>query len=280
VEAVLGDPVAAVRAAAARAAAQLSPGDAAPLLRRALADPDLWVRYYAARAIGSVGLPDAGDLLAAAATSDAAVPVRIAAAQALAGLEGGPPETLVALANDEVPDVAQAALQGLGEVEGDEAAAALRAALASGDPVRQGAALAGLDGAALAALEGEVEELARTAAEPGVRESAVRALLAGGSERAMSVVCALAGDPARRDGCLRALAAVPGALLPALASVLRDCPEELRLVAVDALSRRGGDEAYRLLARALDDASPAVRGAAAYALGRADLRAALADEHP
>jgi HEAT repeat protein len=264
------------RAAAARAAARLAPAEAAALLPAALADGDLWVRYYAARSAGALALGAVAPALAELALRDPAVPVRIAAVEALAAAGAGDAlPVLVSLADAPEPDLSLAALAALGRTAHPEALRALRGALASDDPDLQRPALDALAAEAAAALAAEVAGAARATRDGGVADAAVFALARAGSADAARHLCALAAEPALRERCVQVLAALPEARLDVIAEELREGDEAAREGILGALAHRPGP-GERLAAAALDDPYPAVRRAAAQALTRLDLRAAAA----
>jgi HEAT repeat protein len=266
------------RAAAARALARLEPAAAAALLPAALADPDLWVRYYAARSAGTLGLADLGPALAGLARGDAAVPVRIAALQAL-GTAGAAEAvaTAAALAEDGEPEVRLAALAVLGGSAEPEALGALGAALRGDDAEAQRAALDALEGEAAAALAGEAAGAARATRDPETARAAAFALLRAASPEAVRLLCGLAAEPALRDPCVEVLARLPAERLGLLADALRETDAAGREAALAALAHMRGGAAARLAASLVDDPSPGVRRAAEHALCRLDLRAAAVD---
>jgi len=67
---------------------------------------------------------------------------------------------------------------------------------------------------------------------------------------------------------LRVLSALPAAAVPALALALTSPRVSTRVLAVDALARMRSAAATAHVTAALDDADPAVRGAAVFAFGR------------
>lgn len=263
-----------VRAAAARALGRVSPAEGAALLEVALGDRDLWVRYYAARSAAALSLPDLAAPLCGLAAHDPAVPVRIAAIQALGRLRA--PEAVSALAplaGHADPEVSGAALAALGGIEHADALPPLAATLRSGDAERQRIVLEALSEGSAARLREEVAHAARTAGDPGVVRAAASALLRAGSPEAVIALCRMAADPLRCDPCIEVLSGAGERALPQLGEGLRTEREEIRGAIVSALGRMRHPAAQRLLAAALEDPAPAVRGAAAHALGRWDLRA-------
>jgi HEAT repeat protein len=277
---VLDGDTPACRAAAARAAGRLPPDEAAPLLAGALDDADLWVRYYAARAAAAAGAAELGAALAERARRDPAVPVRIAALQALAELGGAPAfPALAELAYDPEPEVRTAALAALGRAEGPDALRALRTALHADDAEARRTVVESVDGAAAAALAADLAGVARAERDPVLARGAVFALLRAASPGAVHLLATLAAEPALRGACVEALARLPGDRLELLGPELRGESEEVREVILAALGHARGPAAERLAAGALDDPSPAVRRAAELALARLDLRAAAGGGH-
>lgn len=267
----------AARAAAARALARLAPSEAAALLAEALSDADLWVRYYAARSAASLRLPPLSGRLEAMALRDPAVPVRIAAIEAL-GAIGAPSilPALCALADDADPELRLSALAALGRIEHPAALRVLAGALAADDPAVQRGAIDSLSRASAAALADEVARTARATWDAGVARAAARALLRAATAEAARALCALAAEPPLRDLAVQMLAALPDELRDVLGGELSTGDEASREAILAALAhgRIGGAE--RLAATALDDPSPLVRRAAAHTLCRLDLRATLA----
>jgi HEAT repeat protein len=260
------------RAAAARALARLEPGDAAPLLPGALADPDLWVRYYAARSAGAARLAELAPALVEVARQDPAVPVRIAAVQALG--EVGSAASAAALADDPEPEVRLAVLAVLAGTADEEALRVLRPALAADDETVRRAVLEGLGPEAAGALGDEVAAAARAARDPATARAAAYALLRAGSPESQRRLCALAAEPALRDTCVEVLARTPAGGMELLAGALREGDAAAREAILAALPHLAAPAAARLAAAVLDDPAPTVRRAAALALSRLDLRTA------
>jgi HEAT repeat protein len=138
------DPSAAVRRAAVRALARLGPGEAAGWLRLALADEDATVRGAAAAARAVSPDPDAASDLERLLT-DEDVSVRAAAVRALGELARRAPAQgadaawaafgpLLGRALADAAPVVIAAIDACREVAGEEAVAAVRAALSHPDP--------------------------------------------------------------------------------------------------------------------------------------------------
>lgn len=265
------------RAAAARALARLASADADPLLTNAFEDADLWVRYYAARSCGSIRGETCTDALESLALRDPAVPVRIAALQALgdAGASNAV-RTAIALAEDGEPEVRQAALGVLGTSDGPAAIPPLSAALGSDDTGEVRATLDALAPATADALAEEIAAAARDAHDPAAVEAAASALVRAGTPQAVHLLAGLAADPKLRERCVQALARLPMDRLALLGDVLSKGGEASREAVLSALAHSPAAGAERLAAGALEDPSPRVRRAAAQALERLDLRTAAA----
>jgi HEAT repeat protein len=264
------------RAAAARALGRLDASESSPLLAIALADADLWVRYYAARSAAASGAAALDAALAERGLHDPAVPVRIAALQALMEV-GGPLAllTLAALVDDPEPEIRLAMLEALGGSGHPDAVHALGAAVAAGDAETRRAVLLSLGGEAAAALAPELAALARAERDAEVARGAVFALLRAGTVDAARRLCRLAAEPALRGACVEALARLPVDRLDVLAGELHAGGEAVAEAILAAVAHMRGPAAERLAAGALDHPSPAVRRAAEQALSRLDLRAAV-----
>ncbi|HEU4562604.1 MAG TPA: HEAT repeat domain-containing protein [Longimicrobium sp.] len=274
---VLASGTGTARAAAARALAQVGPRDAAELLPGALADTDLWVRYYAARSAGSLGTASLVPRIAELALRDPAVPVRIAAAEALGAIATAEAvAALAAVAEDTDPELRLAALGALARAGGQAALPVLRAALAADDPGARQRVIDALGPQAAQALAAELAAVARETRDEDVATAAVFALLRGGTAETVHLLCRLAAEPRLRGCCVQALARVPDPLLEVLAEELGEGDEAAREAVASALAHVPHARAERIAAMALGAASPAVRRSAELALARLDLRATVA----
>ena len=267
----------AVRAAAARALAHGEPRDAIARLTSACGDADPWVRYYGARSLGHVGRhspAEATRMLVALATHDPVPPVRIAALDALAALgDVTEANALRAIAEDPDPAVAAPAIAALGAARDRETLEPLLAALAHEDRVRRLAALDALARRGDADAVSAVAALARRSTDPEERTRALDVLAATDDERAVAALVDVARDPRRSGAVVATLATLPEARVAWLRGALGDGDVHVRCAVIEALGRMRHRAASALLAETLRDPHPGVHAAAAYALGRADLRA-------
>lgn len=276
-ETVSSDSDATVRGAAARALGRSATEDSLTALVLAARDPNVWVRYYAVRSLANRRSTHADVLatLAERATLDNAAPVRIAALEALGALGG---ETMIPvvipLTRDQETEVACAAIATLGYCSPEMTSAVLLDALSNDDPRRQRAALdaLGLHGAqAGEASVRAVRDIARQTRDDEVRRHAIRTLGFMGTEAAIEALVALGGDGRLRRPVVAALAGLNAGQTAPLRRVLADGDDAARGLVVDALARMKHPPAGPILMSALADRAPAVRLAAARAIGRLDL---------
>lgn len=263
-----------VRAAAARGLAQQNNPAGLGLLRRALADPDLWVRYHAARAAARQPDPSLVEALTRLAAEDPVPPVRIAATETLGSMRtSDAAPTLCRLTRSDEPEIAQAAVEALGRVSGEGVVAALTQALeAESLPLRL-TALRALGRQRAGAAVPHIRELAAGALDAPIHEAALDALGRIGGSEAIDALIEVCGDRRVSNAAVAALARVEPEHVDAVARGLSHRDAQVRRRVVDALSRRRDGRAASLLAVALEDEAPAVRVAAAQALGRLDMRA-------
>jgi HEAT repeat protein len=269
------------RAGATQALGRIEGARAEQLLVAALEDRDPWVRFFAARAAGQRRLADATAALTAMTDRDAAYHVRLGAVEALGRI--GTPEAIRCLAKlveGKDRELAHSALRAFGLTNTPDAVPVLEAALRHDNPEDRAAAaeaIAARDGA------GAIDALRwAAAADPiaSVWEAAVDGLGAVAARRtaespgAIDALIAVSIDPRRRDACIRALAAMPAALIDQVAAGLESPRVDARCVVVTALGRVSHPRASHWLRTALDDAAPVVRAAAAAALGRLGSRGA------
>lgn len=268
-KAALGDDTPKVRAAAVQALAHVDAAAARPLLVSALGDTDAWVRYYAARSLGALRDASALGILSEVAHGDRAVHVRIAALEAIGAANGpGAAEVLLPFADDERPDLAAAALRGLGRVSDERAGTALASGLRSPDTARRTAAVAGLRAQATPQA---VEALAWTAgadADAAVSGAAMDALADIGrragdaGDAAVRALVTLSADPGRRDGAVTALGGLPYTRIPIVASGLSHAQHDVRCATIAALGQMRHPDASTAIRSALADADARVRVAA------------------
>ncbi|HMC77095.1 MAG TPA: HEAT repeat domain-containing protein [Vicinamibacterales bacterium] len=269
-----------IRAAAAQALARIDGAPVHDALLAATRDGDGWVRYYAARALGERGDERAVPRLAELAAENGPMHVRIAALEAVGAIDGpAAPGILLPHTDGPVPELAAAALRGLGRLSGhDGAAAALRAALRSDDPERRLAAVTALTGHAETTSVEALQWTAGADHDSRVAEAAVAALGtlarradAAGDAGAAALVALTAEQP-RRDAAIAALASLPPARVDRVAAGLADPRPAVRQSIIAALGRLKHPAASAAIRAALADGDPAVREAAVTALDRLGAR--------
>lgn len=267
------------RSAAAHALAYIVEPRTTDALRSALHDPDAWVRYFAATSLGRRRDVEAFDDLAAAARSDRARPVRVAAVEAIGTING---ERTVELLSELIAvddsDLATAALRALGATDAEAAVPVLCAALRSSEARRRIAAAEAL--ACAVTIDG-VEALAWTAcadADENVSAAAIAALGSIAScrpafaEAALHALVDVAGDANARPHAVAALLRAPASAIPGLGDVLLWEESSARLTAVEVLGRMARPAASAYLVQALEDPDGAVRQRAVTALSRLGTR--------
>jgi HEAT repeat protein len=230
----------------------------------------LWVRYYAARSFGEH--VDGADIpeLAARAEQDPAVPVRIAAIDALGarGL-GTATASLLRCAADAEPEVATAALRALGRLRSPEALDSLRGAGRAVEPERRRAAVDGLGAHGSSEAITQLEWIAAADTDASIADRAVGALAdiaaAGGpaATDAIDSLLELCAVPDRRHAATAGLGGLPPGTIPRVARGLRHADPTVRRRTVDVLARFRSPEATRELGTAFGDADAGVRETAA-----------------
>ena len=262
-----------VRAAAAAALAHVEEAESVPYLVGALEDEDAWVRYYAARALGQRGALESVDALAGVAQADRLNHVRIAALEALGRIGGERAAAFAApFVESDDTDVGRAALVALGNIAHPDALPPLVNALRSTDAdLRASAATALGERGGTDALE-QLQRLAATDAEPAVFEAAIVALKRLATSEAITSLVALTADSARREAASAALAEVPDARIEDVARGLSHHSVEVRRAMVEVMARMKRQRASVLLRVALDDADASVRLAAADALRKSSVK--------
>lgn len=266
------------RAAAAQALGQLNDHGAVSLLLDATSDEDVWVRYFAVRALAKHGGQAAIDRLAQLSAADAAMPVRLAAIEALGAMtEPAVLDVLLARVHEDEPELCVAAVVALGGLDAERAVQTLLAAVRSDDPRRRLAAVKGL---ARRGDPARIEALRWTAIadpDPAVAAEAIQALATiaqtrdGAADDAIAALLALTVEPRCRESVLSALAHVRHRI-PAVASGLRVSDPDVRVATVEALSRLHHGDASAAIRSALEDEAAAVRVAAVVALHRLGAR--------
>ncbi|MEN9938302.1 MAG: hypothetical protein RLZZ387_4881 [Chloroflexota bacterium] len=265
--AALGDATPAVRAAAARALAHAPLPDALPLLLSALADSDRWTRYYAAQALGRHQAGAAEQALARVIEEDQAVPVRLAAVEALGRIgERGAVATIARQAAADNTELAGAALHALGAIGGPEARRALHAALGARDTARRAAAAEALGHSGDPADIPLLRQVAEGDRASEVRAAAVAGL--GATDAGAPALVTLAADPALRQAAVAALVAGGERWIETVAGGLRHPSAAVRRAMVEVLARIRRPTASAQVRAALADSDPAVRAAAEAALQR------------
>lgn len=217
--------------------------------RALLAQPELAVfdRVMAAGAL-QLGGSDEGDAVLSDAVGSPFELQRRAAASAL--LDSGDERILAIAAEPEADKLRNAVLQALRTSPRRDAIDLLRGAILAED---LGIQVSALDAAAIArvtALLPEIETLARTAAEPHVKQYAVFALAALGSEHAPEFVHELTESPlaGQREVGAACLGFLPGeAVRPALERLTRDPEPGIQIAAWASMSRLGFDGARAAL---------------------------------
>jgi len=275
----LGDPSARVRGAAAQAFAHTSLAEAHDPLVTALGDPDGWVRYYAVRSLARLLDGAVVARLGSLASDDPAIHVRIAALEAIGSI-GGPValETLLRHAADPEADIAAAALRGLGALRETRAAAALKSALRAEDSARRLAAVVGWQSFGTADGVDALQWTAAADPDAAVAAAAIEALgsLAArdGDDAARAVVALVTSliEPRTRELAAAVLSRLPGPRIPAVADGLRHAHPAVRAGVVDVLARMRHPEASLAIRSALDDADAGVREAAVTALDQLAVR--------
>ena len=260
------------RAAAAHAMRLLDDPRTGVALHAALNDPDVWVRYYAAESLGEARFgSDAAEDLARLARRDPATHVRIAAITALGAMHGVlGAKVATELIDDADDDLAIAAINVLGAVHRHDAHEWLTRASRSTRPAVRLAALRAL---AERPTPDSVEVLswaARLDDDPALAPEAIDALrrIAATADHPLSQRAAvhalreLAAEGIQRRTVIGAIARLPEALVPEVASGLSAARVATRVVTAEALAAMRHSRASSELSRALRDEDPAVRAAA------------------
>jgi HEAT repeat protein len=266
------------RAAAAHALRLLDDPRASVSLQRALQDPDVWVRYYAATSLGDARFGSAAaDDLAGLARHDRATHVRIAALTALGAMHGVLGAKVAAeLMDDADEDLAIAAVNVLGAVRRHDAHEWLTRASRSVRPAIQ---LAAIRAFAERPHPESVEVLSWAAHlddNPELPAAAINALrrIAGDAEHpvaqsaAVSALRELAAEGTQRTDVIAAIARLPEALVPEVASGLSAMRVATRIATADALAAMRHPRASGELSRALRDEDATVRAAAVSGFAR------------
>ncbi len=258
-----------VRASAVSAIAHVESPEVEPLLTSALSDEDSWVRYFAARALGGRKSSASVDMLERVVQTDTSTHVRIAALEALGQIGG---ERAAAIAATFVEsgdsDLANAALVALANIAHPSATEPLVKTLRSQQPDRRRQAAMALGQQGNPEIVEHLERLAADDPEPSVYEAAMVALSKLATPEAISALISLTQDPRRHDAACDALANVPDSLLDQIARGLAHPSAEVRRAIVGVLARMKRRQASELLRNALGDPDASVRLAAADAVGK------------
>jgi HEAT repeat protein len=268
--AAIASDTAPVRAAAARALANVGVFDARPMLRNALEDRDVWVRYHAAKSLATLKRLDDDTLntLTRLVREDAAQQVRIAAVEAVATAKTADIISFLAeAASSEAAELAQAAVTALGSMREVPTLPYLLAALASSVTETRLVAVAALGASGLPA---SVEHLWRLTNDdnPNLAAAAIEALGNLDCEEAVSELVEFSRLPRWRESCIRLLSGTAPARLGVLARGLQHPDVDVRRSVVEALTRSRHSSAWQILRSALSDAEACVRYAAMTALAQ------------
>lgn len=275
-DALARDASATVRAAAARGVAQIPGESSLRALLAACGDPDMWVRYYAARGLARTGGTSAtvAEMLGRLALHDASPPIRIAAIEAMSPFrQTGVVSLLEQLTRDPEPEVAEAALRGLGVFPASSTRHVLAHEIRAEDPVRRAAALAAIARQRSEEWIPQLRELAQSG-DVATRDACIAALRDIGSGAAIATLVQLAESMQLRPAVLTALGMLDAAQVDFLGDALAYEKEGIRCMVVEALGRIKHPAGTSLLVGALDDPAPSVRLAATQALSRMDVRGA------
>lgn len=260
------------RAAAAHAMRLLDDPRTGVALQTALNDPDVWVRYYAAASLGEARFGSAAaEDLARLARRDPATHVRIAAMTALGAMHGVLGARVSAeLMDDPDDDLAIAAVNVLGALPRHDAHEWLTRASRSTRPAVRLAAIRALAERPNADSVEILSWAARLDDDPALAPEAIDALrrIAATAEHPLAQRAAvhalreLAAEGIQRPTVIGALARLPEALVPEVASGLSAVRVATRVATAEALAAMRHSRASSELSRALRDEDPAVRAAA------------------
>jgi HEAT repeat protein len=249
----------------------------AEALHSAHHDSDPWVRYYACQSQGRLRVAEAVPELIES-LSDSAPQVRMAAVEALAAVPGeAAGRALVEAARSVNHDLRRAALLGIGSRKDVALRPSLTAALESSDPALRLVATSGI--AELPGAENELEKLAATDPDAGVRHAAIELLASRQDEPSTSaLIRVLHRDPSAK-AVYAALARHLASRLPTLQAALAQAGDVVARALVSVLAHDGSRAARAALDAAFESSNVAARRAAARALSVAlddSARASLA----
>jgi HEAT repeat protein len=257
-----------VREAAAHSLANMHDPAALPVLRDMLSDRSQWVRTFAVRALGDQDCREALDVISRLATEDPAIPVRIAAIEAL-GRIGGQEKVgfLAEKARDEDQNVARAALLALGSIGGPDSLAIILSAIKTPDQATRVDAVKALQShggpRAVEALQAAAMDT-----DPLVSRAAAHALAGLDTEEAVYCLLQLTAEQRCREACLEALAKVGRQRVQWVARGLRHPEVRVRLAILEVLAGIKDPEATSHLLKSLHDPAEPVRMAALSWLNR------------
>ncbi|MCC7424444.1 MAG: HEAT repeat domain-containing protein [Planctomycetaceae bacterium] len=272
----LADRSSSVRKAAARGLAHLSSAAVCSPLLGAVLDPDPWVRYEVVRSLGIRRALEAREVFLQLAVNDPAIPVRIAAIEGLLTTADSTLEPqLLEWAQSPDPDIAQAAIRGLGRFHSPNALRILLSSIESAHVATRRNAIHAL---AASGQTGAVDALSRLAAadpERPIRHAALSALAEVPNPQAVSALIAALERPDLRTPAIDALIRLPENRIGELSAGLRHSSVDVRRSVVSALERVSSATAAELLQTATCDPARIVRMAALRAIGRHSLSARL-----
>ncbi len=258
-----------VRAAAARALADIEDEAAVTYLCQALQDPEAWVRYFAARSLSQHHQAPCGHQLIQLAQYDEAEQVRIAAVETLGVLGEVAAITvlkrLTQLASDEL---AIAALLALGKIQQPAALPPLITALHSPVPARGLAAIQALGQHRNVEAVTALQEIALIQGDLPRAEAAIAALRQIATPEAIAAIITVAAHPTKRSVCIKALSQLDESQMEWLAKGLTSEQIAVRAATVETLVRLNHPQAFAYLLAALSDPEASVRLAVVVALGR------------
>jgi HEAT repeat protein len=268
---VAKDELPTVRAAAMRALLYVDDSpECIAILREGASDVDARVRYQAVQVIAARKLQELAPDTRALLTDDKSIPVRIAAAEALAGIQDEASVPLLTrLVDHPEADLACAAVSALGAFQAAKARAGLLNALKrDNERVR----LAALDAIRINAHDFMIDLHKVAHGEDGrLARVAVRAIAEHANDESIDALVELTANDKRRSDVIAALAHADETHVPRIARGLQHRDANVRRAVVESLARMRRAAASRSLSVALHDADPAVRFAADQALRRLDM---------
>lgn len=271
--AALARETAKVRAAAARALAQIDSSLAFPYLKTAIADTDPWVRYYAARSIGIHGYPEALEDLAHLVQKDPANQVRAAAVEGLGRIGGRGAVTILAPfalgltpTGSDDGDLTRAAIRALGNIGHPDALPLLLNVLRSPIAPRRIDACTALGGRGGQQAVDALQWIAASDPDPQVVQAAIEALAKMCSAESIAALIELIADHQRVNACVAVLVRLNGQprvsleqLIEWIGRGLNHPHAGVRCAVIEILTRLKHPRASELLIFALADKDASVR---------------------